>query len=124
MLSRLPRPARIMERIMDLPRRRLTFEEYQQQIALLQEIASASKEALRFLNALWNVPHTLSTILNALLRLDRLLFPQRVPWNEKVDGESNARRRVYHLTATDFWLKPCPGEVPSRLTFPPWQPLH
>ncbi|HEY7312478.1 MAG TPA: hypothetical protein VH643_24150, partial [Gemmataceae bacterium] len=110
----------------DLPRRRLTLEEYQQQLALLRDIAYVAQDAARLYLALWDVPHCLTTVINAFLNLDRMLFPEGLAWEARVDDVAKTRRRVHHLTATHFWTKPCPPneKMPKEAIVAPWMRLY
>src|SRR5262245_31986709 len=69
----------------DLPRRRLKQEEYQQQLALVRDIAAAAQDAARLCQTFWDVPDCLINIINAFLDLDRLLFPEGLAWDARVD---------------------------------------
>jgi hypothetical protein len=109
-----------------MARRRLTLEEYRQQVSLMCDIASVAQDAARLYLHLWDVPDCLTSIINAFGDLDRLLFPQGLPWVERVDDATKTRRRIHHLTASEFWAKPCkPGEeITNEARVAPWQRLH
>jgi hypothetical protein len=128
------------------------LEEYQQQLALLRDIASAAQDAARLYQVCWDVPHCLTTIINAFFNLDRLLFPDGLAWDAKEEDDAtkirrcstaktrrrtaaNIRRRavaktrlrVHHLTAENFWTKPCPKKMkklPKDAKRAPWMRLH
>jgi hypothetical protein len=92
---------------------RLTPAQYIQRLDMLQNIGRAAQDAARLCKTLYLFPDSSAEILNAFRKLDRLLFPQGMTWNERVGKE---RRRTYHST------------VVAITSFPVWsrifQTLH
>jgi len=89
---------------------RLTPEQYRERLIHIQKIAQTATAAAKNYRVLLPVPAGLSTVLNSFRALDRLLFPDRLPWAETADS-AGPRRRVLESTVGDI------------TGIPVWQPI-
>jgi hypothetical protein len=89
---------------------RLTPEQYRERLIHIQKIAQTATAAAKNYRVLLPVPAGLSTVLNSFRAMDRLLYPDRLPWAETA-GSAGPRRRVLESTVGDI------------TGIPVWQPI-